>query len=76
MDRKTVYHDGYGSQVELCDALVMDGAFIHVKQYGGSSSLSHLFAQERVSAQLIKSDDVFRRKAQDKIGSVKPNCFR
>lgn len=28
-----------------------------------------------MSAQLIKSDDVFRRKAQDKIDSVKPNCF-
>ena len=28
-----------------------------------------------MSAQLIKSDDAFRRKAQSKIDSVKPNCF-
>lgn len=75
MDRETIYHGDYGSQVELCDVLVVDGAFIHVKHYGGSSSLSHLFAQGLVSAQLIKSDDAFRRKAQDKIDSVKPNCF-
>lgn len=60
MDKKTVYHGGYGSQVELCDVLVVDGSFIHVKHYGGSSSLSHLFAQGLVSAQLIKSDDAFR----------------
>lgn len=75
MDKETVYYGDCGSQVELCDVLVMDGAFIHVKHYGGSSSLSHLFAQGLVSAQLIKSDDVFRKKAQDRIDSVKPNCF-
>lgn len=75
MDKETVYYGDSGSQVELCDVLVVDGTFIHVKHYGGSSSLSHLFAQGLVSAQLIKSDDVFRRKAQDKIDSVKPNCF-
>ena len=70
MDKKTVFYGGGGSQVELCDILCLNGTFVHVKHYAGSSTLSHLFNQGYVSAQLIKSDYKFRVEAQKKIDSV------
>lgn len=63
-DARNISFGGSYSKVELCDILVRDGRFIHVKRYGGSSVLSHLFNQGLVSARLVKSSSEFREKAQ------------
>ena len=59
---------GGGSKYEICDVLLKD-AFIHSKIYGGSGVLSHLFAQGRNSAQILKGDEEQRKKANKLISS-------
>ncbi len=71
MDGKNINYGGGSSSVEFCD--VYDGKnkiFIHVKNYYGSSALSHLFAQGRVSGQLFLSDPKFRKKVKEKETSL------
>ena len=70
MDKKTIYHGGGRSQVELCDILTNDGKYIHIKPYSGSATLSHLFNQSVVSAELVITDKVFMKKANEKIHEV------
>lgn len=70
MDKKDVYHGGGRSQVELCDILTSDGKYIHIKPYSGSATLSHLFNQAVVSAELVITDKEFLRKANKKIQEV------
>ena len=70
MDKKTIYHGGGHSQVELCDILTADGKYIHIKPYSGSATLSHLFNQSVVSADLVITDKEFLRKANEKIQEV------
>ncbi len=45
-----------GTQVEACDLLHRSGHLIHVKRYNGSQTLSHLFSQGAVSAELLNID--------------------
>lgn len=60
MDRKNIsYGDGY-SKIEFCDLYGGEGEIIHVKRYGGSSSLSHLFAQGVVSGEVFQASGEFR----------------
>ncbi|WP_159931088.1 TIGR04141 family sporadically distributed protein [Oceanicoccus sp. KOV_DT_Chl] len=67
MDRKNVVHGGGRSSIEYCD-LIKDGAdLIHVKRGTASSSLSHLFAQGEVSAELFSSDSKFRAALNKKL---------
>jgi uncharacterized protein (TIGR04141 family) len=61
MDRKPVSHSGMASPIEFCDLYLSDGHMIHVKRYGQSSVLSHLFAQGLVSASLLIGDVEFRK---------------
>lgn len=71
MDRKNISYGGGASSIEFCD--VYDGdarSFIHVKNYYGSSALSHLFAQGRVSGQLFLNDQPFRVKVKQKEGAL------
>lgn len=67
MDRKVISHGGGQSRVELCDILTTDGTYIHIKPYSGSATLSHLFNQAVVSAELLLSDSEFFLKANQKI---------
>lgn len=57
------------NRVELCDLLTQKNELIHVKRYGGSSVLSHLFSQGLVSTNLLLSDESFCIKAKKKIPS-------
>lgn len=83
MDRKTVNHGSRYSKIEFCDLLSSDKKLIHVKHYGASSVLSHLFAQGLVSGELLLSDGDFRGKVRDKlpdsyknlIPTTKPNSI-
>jgi len=60
MDRKLIRSVGKG-KVEVCDLYSKDRQLIHVKRYGSSSVLSHLFSQGTVSAQLLLFDKTFRQ---------------
>ena len=67
MDRKNIFYGGGKSQVEFCDLFTNDKRIIHVKRYGGSSVLSHLFAQGSVSSELFLTDKKFRSKVNEKL---------
>ncbi len=60
MDRVMVTHSGMPSPIEFCDLYSTDRRLIHVKKYGQSSILSHLFMQGLVSANCLLSDAQFR----------------
>lgn len=71
MDRKNIRYGGGASSVEFCDVYdSTNKSFIHVKNYYGSSALSHLFAQGRVSGQLFLSDPKFRKKVKETENSL------
>lgn len=62
MDEKLIPRGGGPNKIEFCDLLSRSNDLIHVKRYGGSSVLSHLFAQGKVSAELFLMDKEFRAK--------------
>lgn len=71
MDRKSIRYGGGASSIEFCDVYdSTNKTFIHVKHYYGSSALSHLFAQGRVSGQLFLNDTPFRTKVKEKEGAL------
>lgn len=67
MDRENISHGGGHSKIEFCDLYTKDKTIIHVKHYGGSAVLSHLFAQGVVSGELFLADSKFREKVNDKL---------
>jgi uncharacterized protein (TIGR04141 family) len=68
MDRELIYHGGGHSSIEFCDIYEPDAKrLIHVKQYGGSSHLSHLFSQGAVAGELFVADQAFRQKLNQKL---------
>ena len=67
MDQKIILHGGGYSKIEFCDLFSFNGDIIHVKRYGASSVLSHLFAQGRVSGDLFQMDKEFRVKVSKKL---------
>lgn len=69
LDKKPVFHGGGHGQVEVCDLFSKSKELIHIKRYGESAVLSHLFAQGYVSGQLIQLDRDFREKVVDKLSS-------
>ena len=69
MDRKLVTVGGQ-DPVELCDLLTQDKQFIHVKKRGASSTLSHLFQQGLVSAELLFRDQPFRDAARSRVNGL------
>lgn len=72
-DKQKVFHGGGHGQVEICDLFSVQKNFIHIKRYGKSSVLSHLFSQGFVSGQLMQLDADFRAKIKSKLpASFKP----
>jgi uncharacterized protein (TIGR04141 family) len=67
MDKQLIRYGGGQSSVEFCDVYTLDGKMIHVKKYGGSSVLSHLFAQGAVAGELFIMDSAFREKLNLKL---------
>lgn len=67
MDQQTISHGGGHSSIEFCDILTVDKKLVHIKKYGGSSVLSHLFNQGVVSAELFVADEGFRTKLNRKL---------
>lgn len=67
-DRRNVYHGSRkGDQVEPCDLLTKARQLVHVKRYGGSAVLSHLFAQGLVASELFLEDAIYRDKMRAKV---------
>ena len=60
MDQRMIVHGGGHNKIEFCDILTRERTLVHVKKYGGSSVLSHLFMQGAVSGELLVSDGEFR----------------
>jgi uncharacterized protein (TIGR04141 family) len=67
LDRKLISIGGKHNKIEFCDLLSKDKKIIHVKHYGQSSVLSHLFFQGLVSGELLLSDMKFRKKVMEKL---------
>lgn len=68
MDRRNIRYGGGASAIEFCDLVLPGPTFLHVKRYGGSSVLSHLFSQGVVSATLFLQDAEFRKEARTRFG--------
>lgn len=72
LDKKLIKSRTTTSAIELCDLMTDDKQLIHVKhKKGGSSGLSHLFAQGYVAAEVTISDKEFRKKARTKLRSIR-----
>lgn len=69
LDRELVYVAGR-SGIELCDLLSQNRQLIHVKRRGYSSTLSHLFAQGAVAAQLMLGDQPFRTASRELVDRI------
>jgi uncharacterized protein (TIGR04141 family) len=67
MDCKLIKTGTGRSTVEFCDLYSNNRDIIHVKQYGGSSLLSHLFAQAVVSGSCFLYLEPFRRQVNDRL---------
>lgn len=67
MDKKNIPIGGGRSSVEFCDLYGKNNKIIHIKRYGGSSVLSHLFQQGVVSGLSFLADANFRIKLNKKL---------
>jgi uncharacterized protein (TIGR04141 family) len=67
MDCKAVSYGGSKGGIEFCDLYTRQGDLIHVKRYGSSSALSHLFSQGLVSGELFQTEPVFRQRVNEKL---------
>jgi len=73
LDRETAVPDAGSSAVEFCDLLRTDGTFIHVKRADRSQSLTHLWAQGLVSADLlVRGDPTYRARLRRLLQSRAP----
>jgi len=83
MDKQMTSVERGQKKIEACDLFTRNNQFIHVKNRGQSSQLSHLFAQGLVSAECFMDDKYFRQQVserlEEKFGSpsfdfnIKPN---
>lgn len=71
LDRELA-RDSVPTPVEICDMLTKAGQLIHIKKRGRSSTLSHLFAQGLVSAELLLQSPEFRAEARAKAAGLDP----
>jgi uncharacterized protein (TIGR04141 family) len=65
LDTKTICYGGGRSRIEICDVITSSGCMYHVKDYHGSATLSHLFAQGTVSSRLLLEQQ-FRQEVVNK----------
>lgn len=70
LDAQNFAYGGGHSKIELCDLLSKRKELIHIKPYTGSSTLSHLFNQAAVSAELVLSDSQFLSLANERINEI------
>lgn len=72
LDKENIRLPDAASPVEPCDIFRKEKELIHVKRYGGSSVLSHLFNQGLVSGELLQRELIFRKEFNQKLpGNLK-----
>jgi uncharacterized protein (TIGR04141 family) len=76
MDSILIPCDSARDKIELCDLFTESGQFIHIKSKKDSSTLSHLFAQGRISAESLLQDKKFRGKVRQLITKEKRDLAR
>lgn len=77
MDQKMLSVEHGPKKVESCDLFTNRKQFIHIKNKGQSSQLSHLFAQGKVSARCFLEDVEFRRQLHSYItGKLSEDTFK
>lgn len=67
MDRVLDKPTGAGSEIEAADLIGRNGQLIHVKFKSGSGTLSHLFHQGTVAAEVLMHDKVYRDKVVQRL---------
>jgi uncharacterized protein (TIGR04141 family) len=72
LDKKDFQEDSF-TKIEVCDLLTPQKHFICVKTYKSSSTLSHLFSQGLVSAELLSGEIKYRKFVFDKTPKTWPN---
>ncbi len=72
LDKRLVKPDGASTRIEFCDLFSKDKQLIHVKRKTRSATLSHLFAQGVVSAELFLLDPQVRKQVKDHIRKHAP----
>ena len=70
MDRKIVTLSPPNDRIELCDLLTRERQFVHIKRKMESATLSHLFSQGAVSAELLLQSYEFREKCRDILSNL------
>ena len=58
--------------IEMCDLFTADGQFVHVKRKTQSATLSHLFAQGRIAAEVFKRDPGVRDEIRARLQPTHP----
>lgn len=69
LDKDLTKVPGMASSIEICDLYRKVKEFIHVKRYGGSGVLSHLFNQGLVSGELFQMSSDYREIVNQKLPS-------
>ena len=67
LDKQNIPYGGGPSRIEFCDLYTTRGDIIHVKRYGGSSVLSHLFSQGTVSGEVFWMQADFRELVNERL---------
>lgn len=75
LDKKNISYGGGSSRIEVCDVLSSAQCLYHIKDYHGSATLSHLFAQGTVSARLLLEQD-FRQELISKHPGLPANLIQ
>lgn len=75
LDRRTISYGGGRSRIEVCDVLSAASRLYHIKDYHGSATLSHLFAQGTVSARLLLEQE-FRQELLNKYPGLPGNVIQ
>jgi uncharacterized protein (TIGR04141 family) len=73
LDRKLVRADMTRSEIEVCDVISESMEFIHIKFRNSSATLSHLFAQGKISAYALRKDKTYRKNLRKKFREIKLN---
>jgi len=70
LDRQTFRPSGAATPIEFCDLMTNGRKIIHVKKRSSSATLSHLFSQGSVSADLFLNDSPLRTSVRRKLGQL------
>ncbi|WP_224242889.1 TIGR04141 family sporadically distributed protein [Hyalangium gracile] len=73
LDEKLIQCTGARTRVEACDLFSSERQFIHVKRKTRSSTLSHLFSQGLISAEVFLKDAGFRKALKERVKRARPS---